>query len=126
MQLVCMSVLLIITLEILPRPLYPLLWSVSYLWVLFQATSSFSDPPSIRDERQLQIGDGSSLTISCIVNGAPTPIVTWARDGQKIETNDLLIIEQKSQVHSLVVMEANKSTFGNYSVSATNKLGTVK
>ena len=58
-------------------------------------------------------------TISCLVGGIPTPVVSWSRPGKK----ELVTINQTHVISRLTVVPEKPSDFGAYTCEAVNILG---
>ena len=61
---------------------------------------------------------GQTITLKCVADGVPTPILTWRKpDGTEVKIVTALENTQD------VKMESDKD-FGNYTCKATNGVGT--
>jgi len=86
-------------------------------------------PPTIRVEReQVVSGPGSSLSLSCLVEGNPQPALQWYFADAKVRPSHLLGISlgRLEGKHTLTITKTSVATFGNYSCVAKNSLGTFK
>jgi len=94
-----------------------------------RVTLSVLFPPTIRVEReQVVSGPGSTLSLSCLVQGNPTPMLHWYFADSKVRPNPMLGIEvtKMEDKHTLTISKTSVATFGNYSCVAKNSLGTFK
>jgi len=86
-------------------------------------------PPTIRVEReQVVSGPGSSLSLACLVEGNPQPLLQWYFADAKVRPSHLLGISlgRLEGKHTLTITKTSVDTFGNYSCVAKNSLGTFK
>lgn len=46
-------------------------------------------PPTIMEsERVVQVKENATVTLECVANGNPKPMIAWKRDGQLLNTRD--------------------------------------
>lgn len=86
-------------------------------------------PPTIRVEReQVVSGPGSSLTLACLVEGNPQPLLQWYFADDKVRPSHLkgISLGHLDGKHTLTITKTSVKTFGNYSCVAKNSLGTFK
>ena len=146
-----------VTLSVLFPP--TIRWSflvIHFLITLSVSTESFPsqivstylapDPTQPRVEReQVVSGPGSTLSLSCLVQGNPTPTLHWYFADSKVihslnarfksnfvcsqvRPNPMLgiLVEKMEDKHTLTISKTSVATFGNYSCVAKNSLGTFK
>ena len=148
-----------VTLSVLFPP--TIRWSflvIPFLITLCVSTESFPsqivstylalNPNQPRVEReQVVSGPGSTLSLSCLVQGNPTPMLHWYFADSKVihslmmnarfksnfvccqvRPNPMLGIEvtKMEDKHTLTISKTSVATFGNYSCVAKNSLGTFK
>jgi len=80
-------------------------------------------------EGAVQGGSGKSLTLHCQVSGDPKPHVVWHKDDKQLTdlnhagSDNRLRIESGKTI-SLTIPRSDSSSFGNYTCTATNSVGT--
>lgn len=63
---------------------------------------------------------GATVKLDCLVEGEPTPTVTWLKSGYPIQTGQgITILANKT----LVIMVAKQEDSGSYVCKATNQMG---
>ncbi|CAB1329841.1 unnamed protein product [Coregonus sp. 'balchen'] len=63
---------------------------------------------------------GEELLLECIAAGVPTPVITWTKDGEELDTTNMKVKNYKK------LLQIPKATFedaGEYTCTATNKIG---
>nr|XP_046199956.1 neurofascin isoform X1 [Oncorhynchus gorbuscha]XP_046199958.1 neurofascin isoform X1 [Oncorhynchus gorbuscha]XP_046199959.1 neurofascin isoform X1 [Oncorhynchus gorbuscha] len=63
---------------------------------------------------------GEELLLECIAAGVPTPVITWTKDGQELDTTNMKV---KNYNKLLQIPKASFEDSGEYTCSATNKIG---
>uniref|UniRef100_A0A8C7K4Z4 Neurofascin n=1 Tax=Oncorhynchus kisutch TaxID=8019 RepID=A0A8C7K4Z4_ONCKI len=63
---------------------------------------------------------GEELLLECIAAGVPTPVITWTKDGQELDTTNMKV---KNYNKLLQIPKAAFEDSGEYTCSATNKIG---
>lgn len=89
-------------------------WEIIFFWN-HCSFHSFPVPPSLTPSPStVTITEGDSATLTCIVTGDPTPVLTWYRMGTLLtdETETTLILE-----------EVEKEDEGDYECVASNLAG---
>uniref|UniRef100_A0A182JJK3 Titin-like n=1 Tax=Anopheles atroparvus TaxID=41427 RepID=A0A182JJK3_ANOAO len=82
------------------------------------------EPPTVSEHlKDVRIGLGQSVTLSCIVTGVPVPDVAWFRNGQPLK-QDVVSYENGCARYTLksVTVESGAA----YVCRATNELGSVE
>uniref|UniRef100_A0A0M3J7Z4 Putative titin (inferred by orthology to a S. mansoni protein) n=1 Tax=Anisakis simplex TaxID=6269 RepID=A0A0M3J7Z4_ANISI len=69
-----------------------------------------------------QVIEGEVAKITCNAYGEPIPVITWQRNGVRVETGMRYIAEDKI----LTVIETRSSDSGIYVCVATNEAGTTQ
>lgn len=66
---------------------------------------------------------GNTAKFTVIVAGFPKPVVQWYHDGQVITTSSMYTFVQEKEEYTLVISNVQKEIEGEYTCSASNKLG---
>ena len=69
--------------------------------------------------------EGSSVTISCIVDGEPTPSVRWIMNGSPLNTSGNSRISFTNNSEQLIITNVNRVDSGEYLCVAQNSRGKV-
>ncbi|EFO26419.1 hypothetical protein LOAG_02064 [Loa loa] len=85
-------------------------------------TVAIVQAPKILNGGNYQVIEGEEARISCYADGEPPPVVTWQRNGIRIETGMRYITEDKM----LRITDARSSDSGLYVCLATNEAGTAQ
>ncbi|VDK82636.1 unnamed protein product [Litomosoides sigmodontis] len=83
-------------------------------------TVAIVQAPKILNGGSYQVIEGGEARISCNVSGEPTPVVTWQRNGIRIETTEMRYVT-KDKI--LRIMDARSSDSGLYICVAVNEAG---
>ena len=76
----------------------------------------------ITDFTQMQVPrEGNELLIECIVEGTPTPVVTWTKDNVTLDSE--LISISPAGVAQVRIDSASTENSGTYSCVASNPAG---
>lgn len=67
------------------------------------------------------VKEGESVVLECIANGNPEPMISWYKDGQRIELNSRVLTHLDGQV--LVILTAQLDDEGTYDCEVTNEQG---
>uniref|UniRef100_A0A8R1DXV4 Immunoglobulin I-set domain protein n=1 Tax=Caenorhabditis japonica TaxID=281687 RepID=A0A8R1DXV4_CAEJA len=74
--------------------------------------------------------EGNVVEMIVCATGVPTPTVKWFKDGQEIISDGpdgkRVIFTDERGIHHLVIVNASPDDEGEYSLEATNKLGSAK
>ncbi|XP_064862124.1 neurofascin-like [Oncorhynchus nerka] len=63
---------------------------------------------------------GEELLLECIAAGVPTPVITWTKDGDELDTTNIKV---KNYNKLLQIPKASFEDAGEYTCTATNKMG---
>uniref|UniRef100_A0A8B9X472 Myosin light chain kinase, smooth muscle n=1 Tax=Bos mutus grunniens TaxID=30521 RepID=A0A8B9X472_BOSMU len=74
----------------------------------------------------LQVMDGSQVTMTVQVSGNPPPEVIWLHDGTEIQESEDFHFEQRGTQHSLCIQEVFPEDTGTYTCEAWNSAGEVR
>ncbi|CAL2029366.1 unnamed protein product [Caenorhabditis brenneri] len=78
----------------------------------------------------MSIHEGNVVEMIVCATGIPTPTVKWYKDGQEIigdgPDGKRVIFTDERGIHHLVIVNASPEDEGDYSLEATNKLGSAK
>ena len=67
---------------------------------------------------------GEEQEIVCIVDSSPAANISWIKDGETLNANSHgIVLNQKDNRHSLLILSAGEEAVGEYSCTATNNLG---
>ncbi|XP_007888407.2 coiled-coil domain-containing protein 141 [Callorhinchus milii] len=73
----------------------------------------------------VNVVEGSPVTLEIEVAGFPEPTLTWYKNGQKLTTDQRLEVSQKEGKHILFIQKVSDTDAGIYVVRAINSSGTV-
>uniref|UniRef100_A0A8D8G2B6 Titin n=2 Tax=Culex pipiens TaxID=7175 RepID=A0A8D8G2B6_CULPI len=73
--------------------------------------------------KDVSIGLDQTITLTCVVNGVPTPEVTWYRNGTVLKERT---ITYENGAAKYVVKKTTTETSGTYVCKATNEVGSVE
>ena len=71
----------------------------------------------------VELNVGKAAKFDASVTGIPTPTVTWHKDGQPIESNDNIKIEQRGNSKSLTIKKTSTDNVGAFTIVAKNEVG---
>lgn len=90
---------------------------------------NYSTPKFYSQPQNRVCEEGENFRFRCIVSGLPMPLVTWFKDGKRLEQNSRVIIGEKNEVRFLEVSDASihdagayKITLGKHSNNKTSKI----
>uniref|UniRef100_A0A674CJW2 Neural cell adhesion molecule L1 n=1 Tax=Salmo trutta TaxID=8032 RepID=A0A674CJW2_SALTR len=63
---------------------------------------------------------GEELLLECIAAGVPTPVITWTKDGDELDTTNIKV---KNYNKLLQIPKVSFEDAGEYTCTATNKIG---
>eukprot|EP00063_Salmo_salar_P017009 XP_013991844.1 PREDICTED: neurofascin-like isoform X2 [Salmo salar] len=63
---------------------------------------------------------GEELLLECIAAGVPTPVITWTKDGDELDTTNIKV---KNYNKLLQIPKVSFEDTGEYTCTATNKIG---
>ncbi|XP_051721043.1 neural cell adhesion molecule 1-like isoform X2 [Ctenopharyngodon idella] len=81
-----------------------------------------NEPPTVlihEERKSVHAGPNTSVSIVCLVKGAPTPNITWMLPS----TSDDSRIRFNSDKSELTISSVTRSNYGEYVCTATNKIG---
>lgn len=73
--------------------------------------------------KDLEVGDGSALTLQCTVKGDPEPQITWSKNGKAISSSEIMNLKYKNGAATLTINEVYPEDEGVYTCTATNSIG---
>ncbi|KHJ98435.1 immunoglobulin I-set domain protein [Oesophagostomum dentatum] len=85
----------------------------------------FLEAPIISNGGAQQVIEGELARIECLAEGHPTPIISWLRNGIRVETG-VQGVRYIAEGKVLNVIEARSSDSGIYVCAATNEAGTAQ
>ena len=65
------------------------------------------------------------MNVSCILEGKPSPVVTWFKDGVKLVTDNRIKVFNVSSTWYLTIENLRRGDGGLYTCEATNYVGSV-
>ena len=83
-------------------------------------------PKFLQKPRSINIDEGSSVTLSCKIDGEPLPTVTWIKDGRPIEAGRRFKMESSGisgTTRSLNIPTVLATDAGSYTCSLQNDHG---
>lgn len=90
--------------------------------ILKVRTKDKESPQVLEPLRNTTIREGDSVVLNTQIVGNPTPKVTWHKDGKPITKH----VKSDKDTHSLTLISPTKEDAGEYTVKATNTVGTVE
>ncbi|CAJ0933472.1 unnamed protein product, partial [Mesorhabditis belari] len=81
--------------------------------------------PTIQNGGTQQVIEGDTAIIECAADGHPAPIVSWLRNGVRLETG-ITGVRYHAEGSTLKVVDARSSDSGIYVCQATNEAGTAQ
>lgn len=82
-------------------------------------------PSIVKNLKNLEVAEGTTLELNCEVSGTPRPTAQWFKENSPIEANDRIQIINKENKHILKIDNCLENVdSGNYSVQFKNDFGT--
>ena len=82
-------------------------------------------PSIVKNLKNLEIAEGSTIELSCDVSGTPKPTAQWFKENIPIEINERIQIINQENKHCLKIDNCLENVdSGNYSVQFKNEFGT--
>lgn len=80
------------------------------------------EPPTITEPlKDVTVGPGQSVTLTCVISGNPTPTIKWFRNKKVVTTTKTITYENR--IAKYVIDEANEESVGTYTCTAENVSG---
>ncbi|XP_049734302.1 myosin light chain kinase, smooth muscle isoform X3 [Elephas maximus indicus] len=95
-------------------------------YLLSVAPSKPIAPIFLQGLSDLEVMDGSQVTMTVQVSGNPPPEVIWLHNGQEIQESEDFHFEQQGARHSLYIQEVFPEDTGTYTCEAWNSAGEVR
>lgn len=92
------------------------------VFVLQVKTGEPESPVVVEPLQDVFISEGESAVLATQITGNPTPKIVWSRDGKP---DSSLPIKVQGETYSLTLIRPTPTDSAQYSVTATNKHGTV-
>ncbi|XP_045518715.1 leucine-rich repeats and immunoglobulin-like domains protein 3 [Pieris brassicae] len=93
--------------------------------IIANATLSVLQEPSfIRVMGNKEVTSGEPVVLECMVQGSPTPVLKWLKDGSPILPSERHFLAGNNQL--LIIIGAQSGDAGHYECEITNNLGTKK
>ena len=82
-------------------------------------------PEIVENPKDVTIVEGEYVVFSCVVDGNPSPRVTWKKNEEKlnITTNPRLTASSLNNNHSLTITDVHRSDSGQYRCVIINDVG---
>lgn len=71
----------------------------------------------------VEVLEGSTAKLTCVVTGTPYPKVTWLIDGSPVETSERVIFDCDGEFSSLLFLSTELDDEGEYQCKAQNEIG---
>lgn len=95
-----------------------------HFYICAQVKTGKHEPPEILEPLQSYVvREGETVLLSTQIVGNPAPKVTWYKNGKPLKG---LTPKQDGHVNTLTLIQPQVSDSGDYSVVATNDLGTAE
>ena len=90
-----------------------------FLFVEFPVAPEISQPPMNATKVE-----GEDVVFSCSVDGNPSPVVTWTKNGEELNVaaNSRINVLSTHNNHSLTITNVNRSDAGQYTCVASNSV----
>ncbi|KAK6060663.1 immunoglobulin I-set domain protein [Cooperia oncophora] len=88
-------------------------------------TVSVVQAPMIPGGGTQSVAEGKLASIECAAEGYPTPVISWLRNGLRVESG-VQGLRYVSEGKKLSIIEARSSDSGIYVCEATNEAGTAR
>ena len=88
------------------------------------ATIEIQTKPLISKPDDIKIVSGSEFLVPITIEGIPEPKIKWMKDKMELSAALGITMDKKEHFHLLHVKESHVKLNGNYSVTATNPVGT--
>ncbi|KAJ8016747.1 hypothetical protein DPEC_G00010570 [Dallia pectoralis] len=85
---------------------------------LSEAAPTFLSPTGKSSSQTALLGE--ELLLECIAAGLPTPVITWTKNGDRLNTANMRV---KNQNKLLQISKATSEDAGEYTCTARNKIG---
>uniref|UniRef100_A0A336LNC3 CSON008464 protein n=1 Tax=Culicoides sonorensis TaxID=179676 RepID=A0A336LNC3_CULSO len=83
---------------------------------------SFQPPSFVTVPQSQTVREGSNLTLDCVANGNPKPLIKWLKNGEDIDLNDLDSRFQMVGTGSLQITFVQESDSGDYQCRSSNSV----
>ena len=91
--------------------------------LMWKRYAFFAGPPTAEEKELTQVARmGSDIRLVCPMSGSPTPMITWKKDGETI--NSVTWDRFRPSKKSLKVRQVDKEDTGIYICKGTNGFGT--
>ncbi|XP_048868684.1 myosin light chain kinase, smooth muscle isoform X1 [Brienomyrus brachyistius] len=88
-----------------------------------EAADAGQTPVFLKSLKDLEVMDGSQVTMTVEVTGDPEPHVMWLHDDQEIQESEDFHFEKKGNLYSLLIQEVFPEDTGRYTCEAWNEAG---
>lgn len=95
----------------------------SRLPIMVKVRTSEQEAPEVLEPlRNMIIREGESIMLNTQIVGNPTPKLTWFKNGKQLKAN----IKTDNDTHTLTLIAPTTADSGEYTVKATNALGSIE
>lgn len=95
----------------------------SRLPIMLKVRTSDKEPPQVLEPlRNLVIREGESVVLSTQIVGNPAPEIKWFKDNKPLKGTT----KSDKDIHTLTLISPSRNEKGEYTVKATNPLGSVE
>lgn len=106
-------------------PLEPMNWSTKSMFFVSKSLNflcffGILESPTIHKGGTEQVVEGKVALLECAAYGEPPPLVTWQRNGVRVETGLRYVVDESV----LKIIDTRSSDSGIYVCVATNEAGT--
>jgi hypothetical protein len=83
----------------------------------YRPNRNFSAPKFYSQPQNRVCEEGERFRFRCIVSGQPMPLVTWFKDGKRLDSSSRVVIGEKNEVRFLEIEEALLNDAGIYRIT---------
>lgn len=96
----------------------------SVLDIVIKVKTSEKEPPQILEAlKSMTVREGDSVILKSQIVGNPKPTIQWLKNGKP---DNKLSTSEDGDVYSLTLIQPNKNDTAEYTIKATNEVGTAE